>query len=240
MALWWYVTRASGFVAWALLTLSVVWGLLLSTKLLGRKPSPAWLLDLHRFLGAATVVFTLVHVVGILADSFVNFDVADVLVPFASGWHPVAVAWGIVGFYLLLAVELTSLLRRRLPQRVWRRVHYASFPLFVSATIHGASAGSDARTTIAALAGLVGVGVIGLLVAARVERARSGPVSAHRPPRVQVLPRMVSNAANGTPAPPRRRYEARRSNSDALARAKASGAVTRSCRPASAPSAAVK
>ena len=29
---WWYVTRASGIVAWLLLTASVLWGIVLSTK----------------------------------------------------------------------------------------------------------------------------------------------------------------------------------------------------------------
>src|SRR6188508_1771108 len=123
-------------------------------------------------VGAAAVVFTSVHVLGILADGYVHFDLADVLVPFASSWDPLAVAWGIVAMYLLLAVEITSLLRRRIPAKVWRRTHYASFPLFLVATMHGVSAGSDAATTIAVLVGVVSIGVVGLLVAARIDRRR--------------------------------------------------------------------
>ena len=63
--------------------------------------------------------------------------------PLASSWHPVAVAWGIVAMYLLLAVELTSLGRRRVPRRAWRVVHTLSFPTFVLATVHGLTAGTD-------------------------------------------------------------------------------------------------
>ena len=48
----WYVARSSGIVAWALILATIVWGLLLATKVLGRKPGPAWLLSLHRYLGA--------------------------------------------------------------------------------------------------------------------------------------------------------------------------------------------
>src|ERR1700682_5890473 len=125
--LWWYTARAAGLVAWALLTASVVWGLALSTHVLGRKPRPVWLLDLHRALGGLAVIFTGIHVVGIMLDSYVHFGLSEVLVPLASAWHPVAVAWGIVAFYLLTAVEVTSLARRRLPNRFWRRVHFASF-----------------------------------------------------------------------------------------------------------------
>ncbi|HMF04322.1 MAG TPA: ferric reductase-like transmembrane domain-containing protein, partial [Acidimicrobiia bacterium] len=146
MAIWWYVARASGLVAWALLTFTVVWGILLSTKVLGRRPTPAWLLDLHRFVGGATVVFTGIHLGAIFLDGYVHFDLAALFVPFASAWNPVAVAWGIAALYLMVAVGITSLLRRALPNRLWRRVHYASFPLFAVATIHGLTAGTDSRT----------------------------------------------------------------------------------------------
>src|SRR3954447_14695639 len=121
--LWWYTARAGGIVAWALVTMSITWGLALSTKAFGRRPRPSWILDLHRYLGGLALVFTAVHVLAIVADSYVQFGLTDVLVPFASAWNPAAVAWGIVAFYLLLAVELTSLSRRWLRKSLWRKVH---------------------------------------------------------------------------------------------------------------------
>jgi predicted ferric reductase len=183
MPFWWYVARASGLVAWGLLTSSVAWGVLLSTKLLGRRPTPAWILDLHRFLGGAAIVFTGVHLLAILVDSYVHFDLVAILAPFASDWNPIAVAWGIAAFYLLAAVEITSLLRRSLPNRLWRRVHYASFPLFALATIHGVTAGTDSRTTFAAMALASVVMCVGLLTAVRVGRAigDSNPASVRVP-----------------------------------------------------------
>ncbi|MSW45983.1 MAG: ferredoxin-NADPH reductase, partial [Actinobacteria bacterium] len=48
---WWYVSRSAGIVGWALCAASVLWGMALSTRALGRKPSAPWLLDLHRFIG---------------------------------------------------------------------------------------------------------------------------------------------------------------------------------------------
>src|SRR4051812_12429811 len=132
----WYIARSAGLMAWALLTASVLWGLAMSTKAkaFGHRPRPNWMLDLHRYLGGLAAVFTTVHVLTIIADSYVHFGLADILVPLASGWRPLAVAWGVVAMYLLLAVELTSLARKQLPKRVWRAVHFASFPLFLSAT----------------------------------------------------------------------------------------------------------
>jgi len=73
-------------------------------------------------------------------------------VPFTSSWHPGAVAWGIVGMYLLAAVEITSLLKKRLAHRIWKRVHALSLPLFVTATVHLLTAGTDAVNPISLVA----------------------------------------------------------------------------------------
>lgn len=144
----WYLARAGGMTAWALLSLSVVWGLLLSTRVLAGRPKPAWLLDLHRFLGGLALVFTGVHIGGLVADNYVHFGRADVLVPFASSWKPGAVAWGVTAFYLLVAVELTSLLRNRLSRRVWHGVHLSSYVLFWVAALHGVLAGTDSGNAV--------------------------------------------------------------------------------------------
>src|SRR5437764_9360469 len=141
----WYAARASGIVAWALAAGSVVWGLALSTRALGRTPRPAWLFDLHRFLGGLALIFTGVHVGAILLDTYVHFSLANVLVPFTGTWHPAAVAWGITAFYLLLAVELTSLARARISKKLWRRVQLRSFALFAAGTADALPSGPDAR-----------------------------------------------------------------------------------------------
>jgi predicted ferric reductase len=166
----WYVARAGGIVAWALAAASVVWGLALSTHVMGRKPRPAWLFDLHRFLGGLTLIFTGVHVVAVLLDTYVDFSVINVLVPFTGTWHPAAVAWGIVALYLLLAVELTSLARVRISKRLWRRVHFASFALFVFSTVHGLAAGTDGRSPGFVIAALAASGIVVVLTAGRLAR----------------------------------------------------------------------
>jgi predicted ferric reductase len=159
--LWWHVARASGLVAWGLCTLSVLWGLAASARLLGRRPAPNWLLDLHRFLGALATIFVGVHLLALVADSYASFGPAELLVPLASEWKPGPVAWGVVAFYLLVAVEVTSLARRRLSTRLWRAAHVASFPLWATATVHTLSAGTDAShpgvvlVSIASLAAVV-------------------------------------------------------------------------------------
>ena len=180
----WLVARSSGIVAWALIVASAAWGLLLATRVLGRKASPAWLLSLHRFLGALAVVFTAVHVVAIVADQYVDFGLTEVLVPFASSWEPFAVALGIVGMYLLAAVQVTSLLRGHLSQSAWRRVHLLSYALFATTTVHALMAGTDTNallpTGVAVIFGAAAVFTGATLWWTRTEATRQAG-SARRP-----------------------------------------------------------
>ncbi len=142
--IWWDTARAAGITSWALASLAVIGGLQLSTRLV-RKPAPAWVLDVHRFVGGLAVIFTGVHILGLLLDPFINYGPVEVLVPFTSAYKPGAVALGVVAFYLLLAIELTSLAMRKLPRKVWHGVHLSSYLLFVVATVHGITAGTDRR-----------------------------------------------------------------------------------------------
>jgi predicted ferric reductase len=184
----WYIARAAGLVGWGLLAAATLWGLALSTKVLGKRPRPNWLLDLHRWLGGVALIFTGVHVLALLADTYVHFGLASVLVPFASTWHPVAVAWGVVAFYLLVAVELTSLARAHFPKIVWRRVHFASFLLFVMATVHGLTAGTDTKTAMArVVAMVVGSVFVGLTAVRIAESVRTKAPAPRRPPVRQPL-----------------------------------------------------
>lgn len=144
--IWWYLTRASGIVAWALLTGAVLFGLVVRTKVGARPARPPWWLDLHRFLGGLATVFTGVHLATLVADSYVRFTLVELFVPGASDWRPGAVAWGVVALWLLVAVEATSLLQKHLPGRAWRWIHLSSYPLFWVATFHFLAAGTDAHS----------------------------------------------------------------------------------------------
>jgi methionine sulfoxide reductase heme-binding subunit len=164
----WYVSRSSGLIAWVTVTTSMLWGLALSTRLVRRKGAPAWLLDLHRFLGVLSLVFTGVHIAGIAADNFVHFGWLDVLVPMASKWRPGATAWGIVGMYLLIAVQLTSWARKHMSRKVWHAVHLTSFPLFGAVTLHGFKAGHDHKNLLVNWGALTGGMLLVFFIGARI------------------------------------------------------------------------
>ncbi len=196
MKLWWYVARASGIVAWVLLGVAVIWGILLATRFLGSKPRPAWVLDLHRWLGGLAVSFTAVHLAGLVADDYVDFGLRELFVPLASSWRPAAVAWGVVAFYLLAAVQVTSLLMKRLPRRVWKWIHMASFALFFVATMHAGMAGTDTgnrmyRTvTVTMVAGVV------FFTVYRIIGAVTGGGRSRAPSRPNPEPQPTAGSAN--------------------------------------------
>lgn len=169
---WWYVARSGGIVAWALVTLAVCWGLFVSTKATAKAAAPASVLDLHRFLGGLAMAFTAVHVAGLVADSHVHFGWAEMMVPWASEWKPTAVAWGVIAMYLLVAVEVTSLMVKRLPRRLWRRIHRSSYALYVLSTVHGIQAGTDANNPWLRMAMIASVNIVGFLTALAILAAR--------------------------------------------------------------------
>lgn len=141
--LWWYVARATGLVAWALLAVSTTLGVVVTARATAVR-RPAWFVDFHRGLSGLACLFVAGHLVAILADSFANLGILDLFVPMRSSLSPGALAWGIVALYLLVAVEATSLAQRRLPYRLWRRVHYLGLVIFLLSTVHGLLAGTDA------------------------------------------------------------------------------------------------
>ncbi|GAC1535917.1 MAG: hypothetical protein NVS3B12_18410 [Acidimicrobiales bacterium] len=163
----WYAARSAGLVAWTLLLGSTLLGLVVGSRIVPLRAGRAWAVDLHQGLSGLAVTFVAVHVGAIYADGYIPFSVIDVVVPMASRWHPVWMAWGIVAMWLLVAVEGTALARRRLPRRLWRRVHLASTPLFVLATVHALVSGTDTGSIWILSGAVLGVMVVGFLSATR-------------------------------------------------------------------------
>ena len=196
-AVWWYMARASGLLAWALLGVSVVGGLLLSTRL-ARGHTRTWTRGLHEFVGALAVVFTVLHLVSVLAADELRIGLGELLVPFARSDNPVAQGCGVLAFYLLIAVVLTSWARALLPWRRWRRLHLLAFPLFALTCAHTVLAGSDITQPILHWASLaVGVAIL-FLAAFRLLTARVAGRAAATP---AVLAQAATPASLDPPQP---------------------------------------
>jgi DMSO/TMAO reductase YedYZ heme-binding membrane subunit len=188
--IWWYLTRASGIVAWLMLTASVIWGIVLATKAFPEHRRPAWLLDLHRWLGGLAVSFTALHLGALVADNYVHFGLADLLVPFASAWRTGAVALGVIAMWLLVAVEATSLAMKRIPRRYWRWIHLSSYAVFLLTSLHAAFAGTDRAHWL--YQGTAALTIVAVVIATVYRLLHRRPVRAARTAR-------TSSASTSTP-----------------------------------------
>jgi len=143
----WYLTRGTGLVTLLLLTASVISGVL---QVLRWAPSgsPRFVVvALHRAISLLVVALLVVHVLTAVLDSFAPIRLLDAVLPFAGSYRPLWLGLGALGFDLVVALTVTSLLRRRLGLGAWRAVHWLAYACWPVALIHGWGTGSDTRTT---------------------------------------------------------------------------------------------
>ncbi|MCK6627729.1 MAG: hypothetical protein L6R45_21420 [Anaerolineae bacterium] len=140
---YWYMARAGGLVGYLLLWLSVVWGLILSTKITEGLVSASLAYGLHEFLSLGTVLFAAGHALVLLGDRYIGFNIFHLAVPFLAPYEPLWTGLGTIGLYLSAALTGSFYLRKQLGQKVWRAFHYLAFVAYILALVHGIMAGSD-------------------------------------------------------------------------------------------------
>jgi DMSO/TMAO reductase YedYZ heme-binding membrane subunit len=139
----WYTVRVLGFLAYLVVAGSVLYGLLLSTKILDAIAHRPVSFALHKDLAIAGFVLAILHAVVLLADQSFAFTPRAILVPFASPYAAVWVGIGQLTFYGLAVVTASFYVRRQIGQRAWRLLHYLTFLVFIGAIGHGVMSGSD-------------------------------------------------------------------------------------------------
>lgn len=162
----WYVSRSTGAMAQILLTAVMVLGILTAGRAAPVSLSRAALLRLHRNLALSAVAFLVLHIATAIIDGYVDLRVLDVLVPFGSAFDPLWIGLGAVAVDLMLALIITSALRRRMQYRAWRIVHLSAYAMWPVAMLHGwgtSGGDSSARWMIAITVACV-VAVVGSLV----------------------------------------------------------------------------
>lgn len=177
----WEMIRASGLIAYVLLSVSMIVGIGVRVRALDWLMKRAWVLEGHQTLSVLAVVFTGAHIVFTLLNQHVPFSVLDILVPFASGWRPVAIALGIIGFYLLVLLTFSSWLRPVIGQRTWRTIHYSGFAAWVLALGHGVFSGSDTSQAWVQWLYLLSAASVGLLIVFRVLTAGNRAAQSPKP-----------------------------------------------------------
>lgn len=176
--IFWYLSRSSGLVSWLAAAGAILVGTMIPSRLLGRKPTIPWLTDLHRMLAALASVFLLLHMGTLWFDEFVALRFDDLLIPWVAevpGLSRTSLALGVIGAWLMAAVELTSLVRERLPERLWRSIHLTSYLILALGTVHAVLAGSDITNPVIASIGTSALTAVLLATVVRLRRRRPSP-----------------------------------------------------------------
>jgi sulfoxide reductase heme-binding subunit YedZ len=163
----WYLTRATGLVSLIMLSAVVVLGTVASVGWTSDRWPRFLSQSLHRNLSMFCIVLIVVHVVTTVGDGYVPIGLADAIIPFRTAYRPIWVGLGAVAFDMLLAVAITSGLRRRIGTRVWRGVHWLAYACWPIAALHGLGSGTDARLPGATLVFVLCVAAVAAAVAWR-------------------------------------------------------------------------
>ena len=169
----WYLTRGSGVVALLLLTATTLLGVLTA----GRWRSERWprfaVAALHRNLTLVGLVFIGIHVGTTIADGYAPIGIKDVFVPFTSQYRPVWLGFGALTLDLLLAIVVSSALRKHIGYRTWRVLHWGAYAAWPLAIAHGLGSGSDARYGWMAVLTVACLALVIISVAVRLYQSRT-------------------------------------------------------------------
>lgn len=185
MSLWetvtWAVARAGGLTAYVLLTAAVVMGLSLSLRWQSARWPRLINSEWHNYLTLLSLIFVGMHVLAVWVDPFTHFGLTEIWIPLASAYRPQWMAFGIVSFYLGIAIGISTWLRPIIGYQMWRRLHVLTLILYALVTIHGIGTGSDTDTWWALGIYVISIGIVGTLVVLRLLGTDSSGTGQQRP-----------------------------------------------------------
>lgn len=173
----WYLTRAAGLVSLVLLSATLVVGIIASVGWTTQRWPRFLSQSVHRNLSLYAIVFVALHILSTIADGFVPISLVSAFLPFQTAYRPLWISLGTIAFDLLLAVAITSGLRRRIGVAAWRGVHWLAYACWPIAVLHGLGSGSDARLPGAILVFVLCIAAVVAAVGWRLAVGRAASIS---------------------------------------------------------------
>jgi len=170
----WIVSRVVAFLSYGALAASSIYGLAMTTRLLDVIARRVVSSTLHELLSIWGLALGAVHAVLLLFDNYIAFTWSSILIPWAAPYRPDAVAYGVLGIYLVIILVATSKLRRFIGVRLWRIIHLLSFTTFALLTAHGLAAGTDSGEPWARGLYVAAVTLVAFFLALRLIRKATG------------------------------------------------------------------
>ena len=177
--LFWITSRAAGFAALILASLAVCVGLLMSTRLLGRRGAD--MVAIHEVLSLSTIVAIVVHAVALLGDKYLHPSLADITVPFVSGYKSAWTSIGIVAGWSTVLLGASYYARRAIGAARWRKLHRFTALAWLLGLVHALGEGTDAgQLWFLAMVAPVAIPALALLTSRILGVGRRGPRAAQR------------------------------------------------------------
>ena len=168
----WITSRAAGVAALVVSSAAVGAGLLMSGTARRRIPD---LRVVHEALSLATLAALALHALSLLGDGFMSPSLADIAIPFVSGYQRVWTSLGIVAGWML---ALLGYVRGRIGPARWRKLHRFTALAWLVGVVHSIGEGTDAGAAWFLLsAGAVVLPVAALLAAQLAETPAAAPAA---------------------------------------------------------------
>lgn len=180
MSIEWMAIRGSGIIAYLLLAGSTIWGLLISTKVLGRSVKAKPVTWFHESLAIGSLVATGIHMYFLFNHDYIDFGYRAIFVPGASAWRPLPVALGVIAFYMMFVITVSFYVKKWIGQNVWRAIHMTSFGTFVGAALHGIFSGTDTSSVAVLTMYASSLAIVVMLMVVRITQAAT-PQTPPRP-----------------------------------------------------------
>ena len=194
---YWYLSRATGFVALGMLWVSMMLGIGVTNKMARLWPGVPPAMAIHEYTGLLGLFFAGFHALILLGDKYSKYTLVQLLMPFGSvQYRPTWVALGQLCFYAWFIIAITFYIRRSIGKRTWRVIHYFSFACYLGALIHGLTSGTDSGTLWAQDFYWVTGGSLLFLLVYRILASRK---TVRQPAAIQA-PRPAFPVREGTPA----------------------------------------
>jgi len=182
----WAVSRAAGLAAFAILSLSVILGLLISTKAADGLLSRPFVFDMHQFLSVVSLTLIGVHAGSLIFDGFLHLSPVAVVVPLMSPYRTVAVGVGVIAAWLTAISAGSFWVRSRIGVKRWRKLHYLTFLAYIAGLGHGVFAGTDSSTPVVMWGYLASAAAVMALLTLRIagspaKRPAAPPAKGARP-----------------------------------------------------------
>lgn len=198
---WWLASRSAGVIAIVAISFSVLLGLSMANNLIQRPGFKGKLLKVHESTALIGLVAIAVHALALLGDHWLHPTISQLLIPFQMSFKPFFTGLGIIGGWLAVILGLSFYVRKRVGTKLWRKLHRATFLVWVLAVAHALGSGTDASELwLQAIILITGLPILALL-ALRIKGGRPRKATPRPEPQKHIAPRpVISNYVE--PVPP--------------------------------------